>query len=224
MLTNIFARFTRKPRAFRWLFMFSVGMVFVSAFLALRLYKAVAFRKQVEHMYQDLLENQQIRYREFRPSGGFEFSIIGEVRGPNGYGSATLSSTLLQQATQYDIDDARLHHLLGTLYFFNRNLDMAEAHYRRALQRTPKNAKVINDLALVYIKQGDYEQALNQLQQAIASDPRLLEARYNLALVYEFMGDTSRAAQAWREYLEVDDDPTSNWKNVAKSRITELAY
>jgi spermidine synthase len=64
----------------------------------------------------------------------------------------------------------------------------AEQLYRRALERSPRNPKILEDLGVYLCTQGRFSEALTQLQAAIGSNPNSLRGLQFLAMVEVNLG------------------------------------
>lgn len=209
----------RKPKVSHALFFAVLAVLLV---LGYRSYEKSHFEQEVEDSFEALREKELIKDGEIRPTGGFHLTVFGQIRGEDGYRFQQIPNEILKKAHDYRSDKAMINHLLGTLYFFERNMDQAQNYYLKALSIEQKNAKIYNDLALIDVNRMDFKSALSHLQAAIKLDPDLYEARYNIALVQELMNHREKAIEAWQAYLQLDPDYNSNWKNVAKSHIMQL--
>lgn len=159
---------------------------------------------------------------ELRPTGDFKYDLIGSRRIDEERPQDIATRQTLEQTLTLDPQNARIHHLLGTLYFFSGEIDRAEEFYLKALEFAGSNAKIFNDLALIDVYRNAYQKALERLEQAINLDPALMEAYYNRAVVFELQGDKSQALAAWRTYIEKEPDANSTWVKVANVHIQEL--
>ncbi|NQT46991.1 MAG: tetratricopeptide repeat protein [Candidatus Omnitrophica bacterium] len=59
-----------------------------------------------------------------------------------------------------------------------------------------------NDLGIMHLKSGRYDEASGEFIKALAVDPRFLTAKYNLALTYRVMGKTEKALEKLKEILK----------------------
>ncbi len=58
--------------------------------------------------------------------------------------------------------------------------EQAIEHYTKAIALDPRDAALYNNLAVVYIRQGNWAQAKNYLEKALSVDPAFVPARQNL--------------------------------------------
>lgn len=96
-----------------------------------------------------------------------------------------------------------------------------------AISRSPRDARLLNDLAAAYFvraHQRDQPQdllfALDFAARACAADPHLPEARFNLALTLDRLQLRESAIVAWDRYQRAD--PSSGWADEARQRLRVL--
>lgn len=118
---------------------------------------------------------------------------------------------------------------LGTLAV--ANLVMGEPakavqELRQALVEQPDEPRLLNDLAVGLLAlaatTGDLSlrlDAVEAVEHSLEVRPSL-PARFNSALALEMLGLRSRAAAAWKRYL--DEDPRSGWGQEAAERLHRL--
>ena len=80
----------------------------------------------------------------------------------------------------------------------------AEEMYRRILEREPGYAPALNDLGLLLIGEGRFQEALPLLEKALAPSPRFVNARINLAHSLTGAGRYPEALTQVREALRLD--------------------
>ncbi len=195
----------------------SVGII-VLAFLSQLTFNAHTVIEKANTTYVDFQNNQPLGDGELRPTGEFKFKFNTRAEKP----AVTFDINALSRALEIEPNSSDLNHKIGTLYFFRGEMELAERHYRRALE-LDNNAKIHNDLALIYFDRRDYSQALNLLDKAISLDPELREPYYNRAVILELLKDKESAIAAWKKYLEKDTDQDSEWKRVATDHLDELS-
>jgi len=191
-----------------------------SGYKAIDTYRIV---KKADRAFALLTKKFRVSDGEMRPTGGFEFSLIGKLRSGSSQAPDIPAYQPVIDALEHKPEEAILKQYLGTIYFLDGKLSQAKEHYLEALGLDADNAKIHNDLALVYFRNGEYSQALDRLTQAIALDPQLSEAHYNMALVFEARGNTPKAISQWSRYTSIDSDSTSIWNKVARSHLIQLS-
>lgn len=96
-----------------------------------------------------------------------------------------------------------------------------------AVSRSPRDARLLNDLAAAYFVRAhqtdqprDLLYALDFAARACEADPHLLEARFNLALTLDRLQLRESAIAAWDRYRRAD--PSSGWTSEAQQRLSVL--
>jgi CHAT domain-containing protein len=107
-----------------------------------------------------------------------------------------------------------------------RFLDQGVRTLEDAAAATPRDARLWNDLAVVYLVRAerrddprDLAWALSAAERALREDGALVEARFNRALALERLFLTE-ARQAWEEVRSAE--PDSDWAREAEEHLAEL--
>jgi len=77
----------------------------------------------------------------------------------------------------------------------------AIAQYREAIRIDPKFARAYRNLALAYIRQGQWEAAESAARDAVRIEPDYVQARCDLAMALSNQGKTREAAREWRQAI-----------------------
>jgi tetratricopeptide (TPR) repeat protein len=112
------------------------------------------------------------------------------------------------------------HHALGKVYLAQGRSDEAIREFQEALQASPNNAQIYNDLGAASLEKGDFSPALDSFNKALQLDPNLLEARFNRALADEKLSRIEEAKADWDEYLKRDS--SSPWALEARRNLERL--
>lgn len=101
------------------------------------------------------------------------------------------------------------------------------AALRELVAREPENAGHRSDLAALLLRRQalggsprDLVEASSEAREAKALDPTLSDARFNFAVALERLYVRSTAADAWRDFLEVE--PSGPWADEARERLANL--
>ncbi|MDY6880462.1 MAG: tetratricopeptide repeat protein [Desulfatiglans sp.] len=94
-------------------------------------------------------------------------------------------------------DKARLHHKSG-------DLDEAKRLYKETIMIEPDHIHAINNLAVIYIHQKDYERAIQGFEEAIRFGPRYVDPYYNLACIFALKGKLSESLAHLRKAVMID--------------------
>jgi type IV pilus assembly protein PilF len=83
----------------------------------------------------------------------------------------------------------------------------------RPTHETNEVASANLNLAIAYLKRGDYNDALNKLEKAREADPEH-PATYNVfGLLYQRIGDTKKAEKSFKRALSLDSNDSSSLNN-----------
>ena len=109
----------------------------------------------------------------------------------------------------------------------DRNPDQALDRLSKALATSPREARLLSDLAAAYLvraelKDSPYDliQALAAADRALEISPPLAEARFNQALALTRLGLGPEAEKAWKAYREIDT--ASPWRDEAEAHLQRL--
>jgi len=80
----------------------------------------------------------------------------------------------------------------------------ASEYYTEAMQLSPGNAKIINNLGLALFKQGKTGEAIAQFNKALQIEPNSAKTHNNLAIVLATMGETVEAIEHFLEVIRID--------------------
>ncbi len=92
----------------------------------------------------------------------------------------------LERALAERPDDPDLMTALGNLNYDAQRWDEARRWYERVLEKRPRDASVLTDLAVAYRHLGQPERALELLGRALEADPEKWQALYNTVVVLHF--------------------------------------
>jgi hypothetical protein len=109
------------------------------------------------------------------------------------------------QADIHHLDKAHLHLQLADIYFSQGNLEQAEASYRAAFERDPKDEDVRAHLGNCLARRGKAAEALPLLEAVCASNPKH-DYGYTLMTLAETQaasGQVDRALATWRQVLSM---------------------
>lgn len=105
--------------------------------------------------------------------------------------------------------------------------DAAVEALEDAAARVPGDARLLSDLAAVYLVRSqerddprDLLRALNAAARAREADPSLLAALFNFALAADRFHLPRIAQSAWKKYKDLEPDPA--WKAEARKRLAAL--
>jgi tetratricopeptide (TPR) repeat protein len=99
-------------------------------------------------------------------------------------GEASKAKKYFNHALKLEPENPAVHFGLGKLIHASTdNIDQAEAHFRRVLEKEPNHYKALCQLGIIYLEKDEIEKAAEYLKQSLAINPKFVTA-----LVY--MGNT----------------------------------
>jgi Flp pilus assembly protein TadD len=135
-----------------------------------------------------------------KPNDATVVAEVGKVRLASG--QLPNAVALLQRAVELDAADWKSRSALGVAYDRLGESAKAEETYRAALEISPNNPVVLNNLALSRVLANDLPGARDLLQRAVATSRSDVRVRQNLALLYALSGNMAQA-----EALTLQDLP-----------------
>ena len=91
--------------------------------------------------------------------------------------------TLYESGVKYQPRGANMRYYLGTEFFEANINDVAEMHYKLALELLPTHAEVLTNMGVIRHRQGRFGEAEEFFRSAIAVQPRHRHHRENLAIL-----------------------------------------
>ena len=94
--------------------------------------------------------------------------------------------------------------LLGRIHMLSRNLDEAEAAFKKAIEIKDDIPQAYFDLGNLYYGRGSFEEAIRRYNEAIRKDPRQSAPHMMLGVLYEKQGDSKEAEAHYKKVLEIN--------------------
>lgn len=112
---------------------------------------------------------------KFRPQYnlGTELGRIGALRD---------ARSALEQAIRIEPENSLAHNQLANVYSLMNRPQLAEQHYRRAVEYGPENAEALFNLSRILMSRGQYEEQRELLEQFVKVAPPYLEQQKQWAL------------------------------------------
>ncbi|MDE3067267.1 MAG: tetratricopeptide repeat protein [Verrucomicrobiota bacterium] len=126
----------------------------------------------------------------------------------------------LQQAG----DSAPLEVALGTLAYRQKDLQAAEADFKRAVALDPKSADAYSALGNLYLTVQDVKKAEPAFRQAATLAPPRSGKRLQYAQLKIAMGDPAGGKRLLQEIVKKTPDYLPAWLGLAKLAVTETNY
>jgi len=119
-------------------------------------------------------------------------------------------------ALALDSSSGEGYRLLGRVRTALTQPNEAIAAYRLALSRDPKDVWSMNNLGLILIQQGNFDEALGPLALAAQLDSSVATFQNNLGIALEHTGRFTLATQAFKSALAVDESYTKAKLSLAR--------
>ena len=103
------------------------------------------------------------------------------------------ASVSYREVLKLDRKNVRAFHGLAIVSDLNQDWQLAELNYKKALEITPNDIHLLNNLGYSYLLQKRYDEASGYLQRAIEISPQHEEAHVNLAILDVQRGDQQTA-------------------------------
>jgi Flp pilus assembly protein TadD len=129
----------------------------------------------------------------------------------------------LKQAIALAPDDAQLHGGLGRTYLQMRNFADAEKELKTALQLDRSNVNYWKDLSSTYYLGGNYQAALATMDVIAKIETPGAGPWFIRALCYDKLGQVQSALDAYRKFLELDENknPDQVWQATQRIHVLE---
>lgn len=119
------------------------------------------------------------------------------------YASIIKSAASIDIATQ---TNPWLCYRVGRAYFNNRNFNLAEGWYKKAVELAPENLDFINALGTLYANLEQTEKAMQVLNSSLAKNPKQSEPLTNLGFLCAKQQQYERALAYYDKALALDPD------------------
>jgi tetratricopeptide (TPR) repeat protein len=106
---------------------------------------------------------------------------------------------LWSRVMKYIPDEARAYRALGNDARDRGKLELAILYYQGALQCSPKDESIMNNLGDVYLMKGQMEKARGFFEEALKQNPKYPDALVNMGIIYSKMGQDSLAIEAFEK-------------------------
>jgi len=103
---------------------------------------------------------------------------------------------------------------LGVNYYISDIYEEAEKIFKESIKYY-NDKNVYGNLALCYMKMGDYQRAEEEFKYAIYLNPQFIQAYSDLGLLYFEKGNYDGAIEQWQKILEIEPNFTENYVVLA---------
>ncbi|MEN3367960.1 MAG: protein O-mannosyl-transferase [Verrucomicrobiota bacterium] len=127
------------------------------------------------------------------------------------------SETLWTHALASATDNSTAEAQLGHAYYLKQKMELAIAHFEKALQIEPNQAFAQSTLGMVLLEMGRVDESLAHLQKAVEVQPDSLEAHANLGLAFLQMGRFDESVTHLQRALEIDPNHANAHYNLGNT-------
>ena len=132
-------------------------------------------------------------------------------------GNFTTAAQSGEQLLQQNNEHTRTRFLTAYAYQMSAQIDKAIVLYQGLIADNPSMPEPRNNLAMIYLEQGDYDRASQLLVEAINTHPSYATAYENLSRIYKGI-----ASEAYRRAVSESGEPAKYTHNITLSAITQL--
>lgn len=91
------------------------------------------------------------------------------------------------------------------------NIFKAIKAYQQLIEMDPYSFEAYNNLGVIYLEMGDYENSLKNFKKAIEINPKYEKALINLGITYYLKGDNQKAMEEFQKVLEINPDNVESY-------------
>ncbi len=127
-----------------------------------------------------------------------------------------------ERALAADVQFGPAHNCLGRAHYMNEDWYEAAWEFEYARKYLPKHPQPLNNLALLYERDGQYDRAIDYYRKAVAMAPRDIQYRANLARAMIRRGDRNDEVKDLLQDI-TEEDSRADWLIWAKRWSTRIA-
>jgi len=113
--------------------------------------------------------------------------------------------------------DSDLHIVLGVLYNITSEFDVAENHFKKAIQSKPKDPSLWNKLGATQANGGKCKDAIRAYSKALQLKPNYVRALSNLGISFANQDMHKEACQSYLASLKLNNEADSVWDHLTMS-------
>ena len=103
------------------------------------------------------------------------------------------------------VSQSETRYTQGASLFKEGKLQDAEGIYREILEKDPGHINSLNDMGVLSLHEGRYEDAINFLEKAVKLKPKFANPYYNLACAYSLKNEGDKGMAYLLKAIEVDE-------------------
>lgn len=110
------------------------------------------------------------------------------------------------------------HRQLGNEHFKKGKFNKALKEYEEASRRNPKDAKVFNNKATVFVKMLKFNEAMKEVDQCLKLEPTFIKAILRKASIYSFNKEYHKAIETFESILKIEPDNLEAKKGIRETQ------
>lgn len=159
------------------------------------------------HSYDDARSEKPAPVRDIAPLTPAQQQLLSQARSATENQQWDAAEAALQQLLAQRPDAAVAHSRMGWVVQQQGDRQRAMALYREAIERDPRDALTVNNLALLLMEDRQFGEAAKLLRDGLRYSPQVPELHYNLAVVSElYLLDLKTALRHYRRYRDLTGD------------------
>lgn len=169
----------------------------------------------LEHQQAGRLQEAESLYRQILARDERQpdaWHLLGTIASQ--IGDHAVAIDLISRAIELDPRNANFHCNLGNALSATGQTELAEASYRRALDRKRDFPLARFNLSALLKQAGRIDEAIAGYQQAIALNPSFVEAHYNLGLICQELHQWNAANAEYQQTLQLRPSHPEAWNNL----------
>lgn len=127
--------------------------------------------------------------------------------------------TLFNRALDINAMDSDLHIVLGVLYNITSEFDIAENHFKKAIECKPHDASLWNKLGATQANGGKSEDAIQAYTKALQMKPNYVRALSNMGIAFANLDKHQEACQSYLMSLKLNPAAVAVWDYLKMSLL-----
>jgi|GEM_PF-4036842 len=128
-----------------------------------------------------------------------------------------------EQATTYKFSE-ETYLERGRDYIKKKDLNNAEAEYKKAVEVNPKNSDTHNTLGVIYYNKNMFDKALAEYRLSIEINPKNPRPYYNISLIYGRQGKFDESIAEAKKAIELKPDYALAYYNLSRAYYSKKDY
>ncbi len=116
------------------------------------------------------------------------------------------------------------HNIIGSAYFEQNQLNLAEKSFKTAIKLNPGFAPAYTNMGFVAIGRNDFKKALTFFSKSLEASPDTASPHYGLGLVYVHYGKIAYALQHLKKSLELKPQQSPALEKLAELQLKTGQY